>query len=79
MPALPRKEPSENLHQLRLLAAHDRVSHIGLTNVDAEHLRLALADGLPVVSNQICFSLLDRRARDGCHLGGRGGVPLSSR
>ena len=57
--------PGRWLRQLRLLADHARVGHVGLTNVDAEHLRLALAEGLPVVSNQVCFSLLDRRARDG--------------
>ena len=36
--------------------------HIGLTNFNADHLDMLLAHGLPVVSNQVSFSLLDRRA-----------------
>src|SRR5262249_51975275 len=36
--------------------------HIGLTNVDAAHLNMVLATGIEVVSDQVCFSLLDRRA-----------------
>ncbi|AMJ61102.1 aldo/keto reductase [Bosea sp. PAMC 26642] len=36
--------------------------HIGLTNFNADHLRLLLSHGLPIVSNQVSFSLLDRRA-----------------
>ncbi len=39
------------------------IRHLGLTNVDTAHLRMLLASGVPVVSNQVCFSLLDRRAR----------------
>lgn len=54
--------PGRWLCQLKLLAAHEGVGHVGLTNVDTEHLRLALAEGVPIVSNQVCFSLLDRRA-----------------
>ena len=37
--------PGRWLHQLKLLAAHEGVGHLGLTNVDTEHLRLAIADG----------------------------------
>ena len=54
--------PGRWLQTLKLLAAHEGVCHLGLTNVDTEHLRLADAEGIPIVSNQICFSLLDRRA-----------------
>ena len=36
--------------------------HIGLTNFNADHLHMLLAHGVPVVSNQVSFSLLDRRA-----------------
>lgn len=39
------------------------ISHLGLTNTDTAHLRMLLDSGVEVVSNQICFSLLDRRAR----------------
>lgn len=38
------------------------IREIGLTNVDTDHLNLALASGIPIVSNQVSFSLLDRRA-----------------
>lgn len=38
------------------------IAHLGLTNFDTAHLRLVLASGIEVVSNQICYSLLDQRA-----------------
>jgi len=38
------------------------IAEIGVTNFDAAHLHLALADGIPLVTNQVSFSLLDRRA-----------------
>lgn len=38
------------------------IGDIGATNFDTAHLHLALASGVPLVSNQVCFSLLDRRA-----------------
>ncbi len=37
------------------------VAHLGLTNVDTAHLRVALASGIPVLTNQVACSLLDRR------------------
>ena len=37
------------------------IKHLGLTNFDTAHLRIVVASGIPVVSNQVCFSLLDRR------------------
>ena len=39
-----------------------RIRHLGLTNCDAVHLDMAVRSGVPIVSNQVCFSLLDRRA-----------------
>ena len=41
------------------------IRHLGLTNFDTEHLALVLHSGIPVVSNQVCFSLLDRRPLNG--------------
>lgn len=38
-----------------------RITHLGLTNVDTAHLRVALASGIPILTNQIACSLLDRR------------------
>nr|MCU0636104.1 aldo/keto reductase [Gemmatimonadaceae bacterium] len=39
-----------------------RIGAIGATNFDAAHLQMALATGIPLVSNQLSFSLIDRRA-----------------
>jgi aryl-alcohol dehydrogenase-like predicted oxidoreductase/enamine deaminase RidA (YjgF/YER057c/UK114 family) len=38
------------------------VAHLGAVNFDTAHLRVAIASGIPLVSNQVGFSLLDRRA-----------------
>jgi aryl-alcohol dehydrogenase-like predicted oxidoreductase/enamine deaminase RidA (YjgF/YER057c/UK114 family) len=51
------------LHEMTTLRDEGLIGEIGVTNFDAAHLHLALADGVPLVSNQIPFSLLDRRAR----------------
>lgn len=37
------------------------IAHLGVTNFDAAHLGEILAAGVPIVSNQIQYSLLDRR------------------
>ena len=53
------------LDNLFLLAEHraaGRIRHLGLTNCDAVHLDMAIRSGVPIVSNQVCFSLIDRRA-----------------
>ncbi|MEP2030739.1 MAG: aldo/keto reductase [Paracoccaceae bacterium] len=50
------------LHELKNLRGEGLIREIGVTNFDAAHLRVALSDGIPVVSNQVSFSLLDRRA-----------------
>lgn len=39
------------------------IRHLALTNTDTAHVRLLLDSGIEVVSNQICYSLLDQRAR----------------
>lgn len=38
------------------------IGHLGLTNTDTAHLRMLLDSGVDIVSNQVCYSLLDRRA-----------------
>jgi aryl-alcohol dehydrogenase-like predicted oxidoreductase/enamine deaminase RidA (YjgF/YER057c/UK114 family) len=38
------------------------IGNLGLTNFDTAHLRIACATGIPVVSNQVSYSLLDQRA-----------------
>jgi aryl-alcohol dehydrogenase-like predicted oxidoreductase/enamine deaminase RidA (YjgF/YER057c/UK114 family) len=50
------------LHELARLRSEQLIREIGLTNFDADHLGLVLADGVPVVSNQVSLSLIDRRA-----------------
>ena len=50
------------LHEMAALREEGLIGEIGLTNFDAAHLALAIADGIPVVSNQVSFSLIDRRA-----------------
>ena len=50
------------LHELRALKDEGLIGAIGVTNFDAAHLALAAADGIPIVSNQVSFSLVDRRA-----------------
>lgn len=50
------------LHQLARLREEGLIGAIGVTNFDAAHLHLAMADGVPVLTNQVPFSLLDRRA-----------------
>lgn len=41
------------------------IGQLGLTNFDTAHLGMVLHSGIPVVSNQVCFSLLDRRPENG--------------
>ena len=50
------------LFELAEHQAAGRIRHLGLTNCDAVHLDMAVRSGVPIVSNQVCFSLLDRRA-----------------
>ncbi len=50
------------LHEMARLRDEGKIGAIGVTNFDAAHLRVALADGVPVAANQISFSLIDRRA-----------------
>ncbi len=48
--------------ELAALRAEGAIAHLGLTNFDTAHLRLLLSHGIPVATNQVCISLLDRRA-----------------
>jgi aryl-alcohol dehydrogenase-like predicted oxidoreductase/enamine deaminase RidA (YjgF/YER057c/UK114 family) len=50
------------LHEMSRLREEGLIGALGVTNFDAAHLALALADGVPLASNQVSFSLLDRRA-----------------
>jgi aryl-alcohol dehydrogenase-like predicted oxidoreductase/enamine deaminase RidA (YjgF/YER057c/UK114 family) len=50
------------LQELAQLKHEGVIRHIGLTNFDTAHLRLLVKHGIPIATNQVCFSLLDRRA-----------------
>ena len=43
-------------------AAEGRIAHVGMTNTDTDHLHLLRSLGLRIATNQVSFSLLDRRA-----------------
>lgn len=50
------------LFYLQELKEEGLIKHLGLTNFDTAHLRMVIKSGIEVISNQVCFSLLDRRA-----------------
>ncbi len=52
----------DTLFHLQKLKSEGLIGHLGLTNFDAAHLRIALASGIEILSNQICYSLIDQRA-----------------
>ncbi|WP_199250517.1 aldo/keto reductase [[Phormidium] sp. ETS-05] len=43
------------------LQAEGKIKHLALTNFDTEHLQEILDNGIKIVSNQVQFSLVDRR------------------
>ncbi|MBE0636340.1 aldo/keto reductase [Candidatus Bipolaricaulota bacterium] len=51
----------EAAHTLDNLRLQGKVRHIGVTNFDVAHLSEILDAGVPVVSNQVQYSVLDRR------------------
>jgi len=53
------------LFWLQELKEEGLIRHLGLTNVDTAHLRVVVKSGIEIVSNQVCFSLLDQRAQHG--------------
>jgi len=50
--------------ELARLKEEGLIAHLGLTNFDTAHLRLLLSEGIPIATNQVCISLLDRRATE---------------
>lgn len=52
----------DQLFWLSELQEEGLIRHLGLTNFDAAHVRVACASGIPIVSNQVSYSLLDQRA-----------------
>jgi aryl-alcohol dehydrogenase-like predicted oxidoreductase len=49
------------LRQLADLRQEGRIRHLALTNFDTERLAIILEQGIPIVSNQVQYSLVDRR------------------
>jgi aryl-alcohol dehydrogenase-like predicted oxidoreductase/enamine deaminase RidA (YjgF/YER057c/UK114 family) len=52
------------MKELAKLREEGLIRHIGVTNFDTDHLRVLVGEGIPIVSNQVSFSVLDRRAGD---------------
>lgn len=53
----------EHLWALQELRREGCIRHIGLTNFDTAHLRIAVTSGIEIASNQLSYSVIDRRAR----------------
>ncbi|WP_027133494.1 aldo/keto reductase [Geminicoccus roseus] len=52
------------MRELARLKEEGLIGHLGVTNTDTDHLRVLVAEKIPVVTNQVCVSLLDRRATE---------------
>lgn len=50
------------LSHLDELRQAGQIRQLGVTNFDSAHLRVAVRSGIPLVTNQVSFSLLDQRA-----------------
>ena len=48
--------------ELEALRRERLIGHLGVTNFDTAHLRVLVKSGFRIATNQVCFSLLDRRA-----------------
>ena len=53
------------LFWLQELQHEGLIRHLGLTNFDTAHLGIVVHSGIEVLSNQVCYSLIDQRARVG--------------
>ena len=51
----------EALRYLAELRDEGKIRHLALTNFDTEHLRIIVDHGIRIVSNQVQYSLIDRR------------------
>jgi aryl-alcohol dehydrogenase-like predicted oxidoreductase len=49
------------LHELDALRKEGQFRHLALTNFDTHHLKTTREAGIPIVSNQVQYSLIDRR------------------
>jgi aryl-alcohol dehydrogenase-like predicted oxidoreductase/enamine deaminase RidA (YjgF/YER057c/UK114 family) len=53
----------DQLHWLQEFKEQGLIRYLGLVNFDTAHLRIVLNSGIDIVSNQVCLSLLDQRAK----------------
>lgn len=51
----------EALNYMAELQTEGKIKHLALTNFDTEHLQIIIDAGIKIVSNQVQFSLVDRR------------------
>jgi len=51
----------EALKYMAELQTEGKIKHLALTNFDTEHLQIIIDAGIKIVSNQVQFSLVDRR------------------
>ncbi len=49
------------LDALAALRAEGKIRYLGLTNFDTEHTRRIIERGIPILTNQVQYSLIDRR------------------
>ncbi len=49
------------LHYMVELQTEGKIRHLALTNFDTEHLKIIIENGIKITSNQVQFSLIDRR------------------
>lgn len=52
-------------HHLEELQSEDKLGRVAACNFDVEHLEAMVEDGISIVSNQVQYSLLDRRPENG--------------
>jgi aryl-alcohol dehydrogenase-like predicted oxidoreductase/enamine deaminase RidA (YjgF/YER057c/UK114 family) len=52
------------LRELQTLRSEGLIGYLGVTNFDTDHLRVLAGQGIEIATNQVCFSLLDRRAAE---------------
>ena len=50
------------MRELANIQKEGRIRHLGVTNFDTDHLHVLVKQGYRIATNQVCFSLLDRRA-----------------
>ncbi|HEV7264179.1 MAG TPA: aldo/keto reductase [Falsiroseomonas sp.] len=50
------------LREMAAMRSEGALQHLGATNFDTDHLRVAVKNGVPIATNQVSFSMLDSRA-----------------